>query len=42
MDRPGDYFLAGTGFAEQQNWPTATAQFLHHSQDISDSRRLAD
>jgi hypothetical protein len=34
MDGPCDYFLAGTGFAQQQNWPTAAAQLFHHSQDV--------
>ena len=37
-----DYFLASTSFAQQQHRPTATSQLLHHPQDISDARRLAD
>ena len=36
------HFLAGTGFAEQQDRPTAAAQLLYHPQDISDAWRLAD
>ncbi len=42
MYRARDYFLASTSFAEQQHRPTATSQLLHHPQDISDARRLAD
>ena len=37
-----DYFLAGTGFAEEQDRPTAASQLVHHPQDIPDAWRLAD
>ncbi len=37
-----DHFLAGTGFAEEQDGPTATSQLVHHPQNVSDARRLAD
>ena len=40
MDRPGDYFLAGPCLAQQQNWPAAPAELLHHPQDVPDSWRL--
>src|ERR1700722_8968498 len=42
MYRPSDYFLTGTGFAQEQDRPTAAAQFVHHPQNIPDARRLAD
>jgi hypothetical protein len=37
-----NYFLSSTGFAEQQDRPTATAQLFHHPQDIPDAWGLAD
>jgi hypothetical protein len=36
-----DHFLAGAGFAQQQDGPTATAQLFHHPQDVPDAWGLA-
>ena len=42
MDGARHYFLAGTSFAQQQDRPAAASQLVHHPQDISDARRLAN
>jgi hypothetical protein len=36
------YLFAGPGLAQQQNGPTAASQFVHHSQNVANARRLAD